>query len=118
MEREQEAVVRRFFDVMNAHDATGLETLFAADAELVMGPHVARGLAEIREIVLQDPPELRIASEPTRVDVGDDRVVVAFRRRQVWRDSNEPAGDEDLWATFALEDGRIARAELLREPPT
>jgi ketosteroid isomerase-like protein len=117
MGREAEAIVRGFFDVMNEHDADDLDTLFTGDAEIVMGPHVARGLAEIREIVLQNPPELLITSEPTHVDVSGDRAVVAFRRHQVWRDSREPALGEDLWATFALAQGRIERAELLRAPP-
>ncbi len=107
----------RFFDVMNAHDPADLESLFSEHAEIAMGPHVARGLGEIREIVLQSPPDLRITSEPTRVDVSGDRVLVSFRRRQVWAESNEPAVEENLWATFSLADGRIERAELLREPP-
>jgi len=114
---DPEAVVRRFFDVMNTHDPSDLESLFTEDAEIVMGPHVARGLAEIREIVLQPAPDLLITSEPTHVDVSGDRVAVSFRRRQVWTESNEPAVEEDLWATFALEEGRIERAELLRAPP-
>jgi ketosteroid isomerase-like protein len=117
MAREPEAIVRRFFEVVNEHDVAGLDTLFTEDAELVMGPHVARGLPQIREIVLQSPPELLITSEPTHVDVSGNPVVVSFRRHQVWRDSREPALDEELWATFALADGRIDRAELLREPP-
>jgi ketosteroid isomerase-like protein len=117
MARQPEAIVRRFFDVMNEHDADGLDTLFTEDAELVMGPHVARGLAQIREIVLQSPPELLITSEPMHVDVSGAPVVVSFRRHQVWRDSREPAVDEELWATFALAEGRIDRAELLRGPP-
>jgi ketosteroid isomerase-like protein len=115
--RDPETIVRRFFDVMNEHDADDLDTLFTRDAEIVMGPHVARGVAEIREIVLQTPPELLITSEPTHVDVSGDRAIVAFRRNQVWRDSREPALEEHLWATFALAEGRIERAELLRAPP-
>jgi SnoaL-like domain len=47
-----ETVVRRFFDVMNEHDAGDLGSLFAPHAELVLGPHTARGLEEIREVVL------------------------------------------------------------------
>jgi ketosteroid isomerase-like protein len=118
MPRQTEAIVRPFFDVMNEHDADGLDALFTEDAEILMGPHVARGLAQIREIVLQSPPELVITSEPTHVDVSGDSVVVSFWRNQVWRDSREPALDEELWATFALADGLIARAELLRAPPS
>lgn len=115
--RRTEEVVRRFFDVMNEHDAAAVDALFSDSAELVMGLHVARGLAEIREIALQDPPELVITSEPTSVDAADDRAVVAFRRRQAWRDADEPALEEQLWATFELDGGLIVRAELHRTLP-
>src|SRR5437762_624579 len=98
-----ETVVRRFFEVMNEHDVDDLDSLFTADAELVMGPHTARGLEEIREVVLQSPLDLLITSEPTNVEVGDDRAVVAFRRRQVWRESDEPALEEGLWAVFTFD---------------
>jgi len=113
---QAEALVRRFFEVMNGCDATDLARLFADDIEIVMGPHVARGLAQSR--LARDPPDLLTTSEPMHIDVRAGRVVVSFRRRQVWRESNELALEEDLWATFELAGGRIKRAELLRAPPS
>jgi ketosteroid isomerase-like protein len=113
-----EAIVARFFAVVNDHDAGAVPALFHPSAELVMGPHVAGGHEEIRGIVLQEPPDLDIRSEPIGVEPRGDVVVIPFRRTQVWRKSGETAVEEDLWAVMTIaDDGRIARVELLREPP-
>ena len=52
-------------------------------------------------------PGLAAASERP---VGEDRVVVAFCRRQVWTEWDEPAVEEDLWAAFTLDGGRARGA--------
>jgi SnoaL-like protein len=113
-----EPLVARFFAVMNDHDADAVPALFDPAAELVLGPHVARGHDEIRTIVLQEPPDLDIRSDPADVEPHDGVLVVPFRRTQTWRESGELAVEEDLWAVLTPgEDGRILRAELHREPP-
>ena len=114
---EAEQVVRRFFDVMNRHDDADLPGLFTDSIEMVIGPETARGIAEVRQFVLQDPPDLRITSEPEEIVASGDHVVASFQRLQFWRASGELAVDESLWAAFTIANGRISRAELLREPP-
>jgi ketosteroid isomerase-like protein len=113
----REELVRRFFAVMNEHDAARLDEVFADGAEIVMGPHTARGLGEIREIVLQETPGAQVVSDVKELEQRDADVVASFVRRQSWTASDDPAVEEDLWATFAFADGRISRAELLRSPP-
>jgi hypothetical protein len=114
-----DALVERFFAVMNDHDAESVPALFDPAAELVMGPNIARGHDEIREIVLQDPPDLDIRSEPTGLEARGNVLVVPFRRTQTWRESGEAAVTDELWAVLSVGgDGRVVRAELHREQPT
>jgi hypothetical protein len=61
-----EALVTRFFAVMNEHDGAAVEDLFDPAAEIVMGPNVAHGYDEIREIALQTGP-------PERVEMHQER---------------------------------------------
>jgi len=113
-----EALVARFFAVMNDHDAAAVEGLFDPEAELVMGPTVARGHERIREIALQEgPPELDISTSPTGYEAADDGALVPFTRTQVWRESGEMAVEEALWVRFAFGGDRITRAELHQERP-
>jgi hypothetical protein len=113
-----EALVSRFFAVMNDHDAGAVPDLFAPHAELVMGPNVARGHDEIREIVLQEGPAgLDISTAATGYEPADGGALVPFTRTQVWRESGELAVEETLWASFATNGDRIERVEMLRERP-
>ena len=118
MDARHEELVRRFFAVMNEHDASRLDEVFSDDAEIVMGPHAVRGLDGIREVVLQETPGAEVVSDLAQLEQrADDVVVASFVRRQSWAASDDPAVEEDLWATFAFADGRVSRAELLRSPP-
>ncbi len=111
-------LVDRFFAVMNDHDADAVPGLFDPQAELVMGPNVARGHDEIREIALQEgPPGLDISTSPTGYEEEDGGALVPFTRTQVWSDSGELAAEEALWASFLVNGERISRVELLRERP-
>jgi hypothetical protein len=112
------ALVTRFFAVMNDHDGSAVEALFDPQAEIAMGPNVARGFDEIREIVLQEgPPDLDITTRPTGYETVDGGAVVPFVRTQVWRESGELAVEEELWAAFSFGGDRITRAELHQERP-
>lgn len=111
-------LVDRFFRAMNDSDVAAVPGLFEPEAEIVIGPNVARGHAEIGEIVLQEgPPELAIDTRPTGYEDTGGGALVPFVRTQVWRESGELAVEEELWAAFAFAGDRIARAELHRERP-
>ena len=113
-----EALVTRFFAVVNEHDGAAVEGLFDPAAEIVMGPNVARGYDEIREIALQTgPSELDIGTHPSGYEAFDGGALVPFVRTQVWRESGELAVEEQLWGSFAFDGDRIARVEMHQERP-
>jgi hypothetical protein len=113
-----EELVDRFFAAMNDHDAGAVPALFDPEAEIVMGPNVARGYAELGEIVLQQgPPDLQIGTRPTGYEPVEGGALVPFVRTQVWRESGELAVEEELWAAFSFGGDRITRAELHQERP-
>ena len=113
-----EALVSRFFAVMNEHDGAAVDRLFDPEAEIVIGPNVAHGHDEIREIALQEgPPDLNITTHQTGYEGGDGGALVPFVRTQVWRKSGELAVEEKLWVAFSFGGDRITRAELHQERP-
>jgi SnoaL-like domain len=113
-----ETLVTRFFAVMNEHDADAVEEIFAPEAEIVIGPHVARGHDEIRELALQSgPPELEISTRPIGYSPAESGALVPFVRTQVWRESGDVAVEEELWAAFEIDEERIRRVEMHQEQP-
>jgi hypothetical protein len=83
-----------------------------------MGPNVAHGHGQIREIALQEgPPDLEISTPATGYEHADRGALVSFVRTQVWRESGELATEEELWASFTFGGDRIMRAEMHQERP-
>jgi hypothetical protein len=113
-----EALVTRFFAVMNEQDGAAVEGLFDQAAEIVIGPNMFHGYDEIRELALQEgPPDLEITIRQTGYSDAAGGALVPFVRTQVWRESGELAVEEALWVSFVFAGDRITRAELHRERP-
>lgn len=79
-----------------------------------LGPsHVFSGRSAVRELAVQQDPELVFETVPVSFDAEGDRVNVHARRVQRWRKSGEIALEEELQARFVLgSSGLITRVEL------
>ena len=109
-----DTAIETFFAAMNAQDADAAAALVAPDVEIVMGPHVLTGHAALRELALQEDPQLVFETVPVKVDAErDTRATVLARRTSRWRESGEIAAEEDVRVLFDLDaDGLITRLEL------
>jgi ketosteroid isomerase-like protein len=104
-----------FFSAMNERDADAAAALAAPDVEIVMGSHRMTGQEAIRELALQEDPQLVFENVPVSFDAqGDSRVAVVARRTSHWRENGELAAEEDLRVLFDLDgEGRFTRIEML-----
>jgi hypothetical protein len=99
---------------MNTRDADAAAALVDPDVEIVMGLHVLTGEAALRELALQEDPQLVFDTVPVSIDaVSDTRTTVQARRTSRWRESGEVAAEEDVQVMFDLDnEGLITRIEL------
>jgi len=109
-----ETVIAAFFAAMNEHDADTAASLVDPSVEIALGgSHVFSGREAVRELAVQEDPELVFETTPVSFDADGDQVKVTARRLQRWRQSGEIAVDEDLPARFELDSaGLITRVEL------
>jgi len=105
--------VAAFFAAMNERDADAAAALVEPDVEIAFGSNVFSGAEAVRELALQDHPELVFATTPISFEADGDRIAVAARRVQRWREGGEIAVEQNVRASFALApSGLIARVEL------
>src|SRR6187551_3562840 len=98
---------------MNEHDAEGAAALVEPDVEIAFGSNVFSGRDAVRELALQEHPELVFETTAVGVEGEGDRVAVTARRVQRWREDGEIAADEEVRFSFTLgPSGLIARVEL------
>jgi hypothetical protein len=99
---------------MNKRDADAAAALVDPDVEIVLGPHALTGQAAIRELALQEDPQLVFENVPVSFDAqGETRVAVVARRTSHWRESGELAAEDDIHVLFDLNaDGRFTRIEM------
>lgn len=107
--------IEAFFAAMNARDADAAAALADPDVEIVLGPHRMTGQDAIRELALQEDPQLVFQNVPVTFEAqGETRVAVAARRTSRWRESGEPAGEDEMQVLFDLDgDGLFTRIEML-----
>jgi hypothetical protein len=103
-----------FFSAMNTGDADGAAALVDPDVEIVIGPHVLNGEAALRELALQEDPQVVFETVPVSVDAeSDTRRTVLATRTSRWRESGDVAAQEDVRVVFDLDgEGVITRIEL------
>ena len=103
-----------FFSAMNEQDADAAAVLVAPEVEIVLGSHRMTGEAAIRELALQEDPQLTFENVPVTFEAqGDTRVAVVARRTSRWRENGELASEEEMHVLFDLDDdGRFTRIEL------
>jgi ketosteroid isomerase-like protein len=103
-----------FFSAMNARDADAAAAVVHPDVEITLGPNAFNGQAAIRELALQQDPQLVFENVPVSVEAeSDTRFVVAARRTSHWRESGELAAQDDYQVVFDLDaDGLITRIEM------
>src|SRR5215212_3591666 len=98
---------------MNEHDADAAAALVVPDVEIAFGAQVFSGPQAVRELALQEHPELVFETLPVGFDADGDRIDVTARRVQRWREGGEIAVDENVRFSFALDSsGLIERVEL------
>jgi len=99
---------------MNTRDADAAAAVVDPDVEIMLGPHALTGQAAVRELALQEDPQLVFENLPVNVEAqSDTRVVVAARRTSHWRESGELAAQDDYQVVFDLgADGLITRIEM------
>ena len=109
-----EQAISRFFAAMNEHDGDAAMALVDPDVEVAFGPQVFRGRDAVRELAVQEHPELVFETLPVSFEArDDDGIDVDARRVQRWRQTGEVAAEEALQASFSFgPDGLIRRVEL------
>ena len=109
-----QARIDAFFSAMNAGDADGAAALVAPEVEIVRGPHALTGQAAVRELALQQDPQLEFETIALSVDSESEaRTIVLARRTSRWRDGGEVAAQEDVRVAFDLDAaGVITRIEM------
>ena len=109
------AAIEAFFSAMNRRDADAAVALMDPDVEIVLGPHSMTGHAAIRELALQEDPQLVFENVPVSFDAqSDTRIAVVARRTSHWRENGELAAEEDIHVLFDLDgDGRFTRIQML-----
>jgi ketosteroid isomerase-like protein len=109
-----QAAIETFFSAMNARDADAAAAVVHPDVEITLGGHVLSGQASVRELALQEDPQLVFENVPVRVEAeSDTRFVVAARRTSHWRESGELAAQDDYQVVFDLDaTGVITRIEM------
>jgi ketosteroid isomerase-like protein len=105
------AAIETFFSAMNARDADAAAAVVHPDVEITLGGHALAGQAAVRELALQEDPQLVFENVPVSVDAeSDTRFVVVARRTSHWRESGELAAQDDYQVVFDLDaDGLITR---------
>jgi hypothetical protein len=100
---------------MNERDADAAAALVDPNVEIVLGPHRMTGQAAIRELALQEDPQLEFENVPVSFEAqSDSRIAVVARRTSRWRESGDLALEEDIHVLFDLDDeGRFTRIEML-----
>jgi hypothetical protein len=111
---EPETAVANFFGAMNAHDPDAAGALVADGVQVAFGPsHVFTGRDAVRELALQEHPELVFETVPVGFETDGQAVTVNARRTQRWRADGEIAAEEELEARFLFDAaGLISRVEL------
>jgi hypothetical protein len=110
---DAQTTIATFFTAMNAHDADAAAALVDAEVEIVFGSQVFSGPQAVRELALQEHPDLVFETTPVGFGADGDRIDVTARRVQRWREGGEIAVDESVRFSFALDSsGLIARVEL------
>jgi ketosteroid isomerase-like protein len=106
--------IQSFFSAMSTQDADAAAALVDPDVAIVMGPHVLTGQAALRELALQQDPQLAFDTVPVNIDVeSDTRITVQARRTSRWRESGEVAAEDDVQVVFDLDgEGLITRIEM------
>lgn len=103
---------KAFLDAMSVGDGPRVEELVDPDVEVVIGPHVLRGVASVRRMAEEEAP-LMMEVEPRDCRVADGVVHVDAVRRQRWRETGEIANEDDLAVAIGFgPSGAIARVEL------
>ena len=103
-----------FFSAMNARDVDAAAAVVHPDVEIMLGAHALSGQAAVRELAVQEDPQLVFENVPVSVEAeSDTRIVVAARRTSHWRESGELAARDDYQVVFDLDaDGLITRIEM------
>ena len=113
VDADAQNTITAFFAAMNEHDADAAAALVEPGVEIAFGSNVFSGAEAVRELALQDHPELVFATTPISFEADGDRIAVAARRVQRWREGGEIAVEQNVRASFALApSGLIARVEL------
>ena len=110
-----EAKVERahaFLEAMSVGDGARVEELVDPEVEVVIGPHVLRGVASVRRMAEEEAP-LVMEVEPRSTRVEGDVVHVDALRRQRWRETGELANEDDLAVAIRFgPSGAVDRVEL------
>jgi hypothetical protein len=102
------APVDAFFAAMNTRDADAAAALVDPEVEIVLGPHVLTGQAAVRELALQEDPQLVFENVPVSVEAeSDTRLTVVARRTAHWRENGELASEDDIHVQFDLGPGGL-----------
>jgi hypothetical protein len=111
---QAEAVIRAFFEAMNAQDPDAAIALTREDVVIAFGPNEARGHEALRELATQVDEQLSAEIQPLGFELESaGSVVVSARRVDRWRSTGEIATERDVEARFSLDaDGVIARIEF------
>ena len=113
VDEDARTTIAAFFAAMNERDADAAAALVEPDVEIAFGPNVFSGRDAVRELALQEDPELVSETTATSLDADGDRVDVTARRVQRWREGGAIAVEQEVRALFALApSGLIARVEL------
>jgi ketosteroid isomerase-like protein len=108
-----EETISRFFAAMNAHDGDDAAALVDPDVEVAFGPQIFAGRDAVRELALEEHPELVFETLPVSFDARSDGVDVAARRVQRWRKTGEVAAEEELQARFSFGPDELIRRVAL-----
>src|SRR5258708_32397950 len=103
-----QTAIDAFFAAMNVRAAEPATALADPDVEIVLGPHVLTGQKAIRELALQEDPQLVFENVPVSFEAqGDARVAVVARRTSHGRDNGELALEGDIPVLFDLDGGGL-----------
>jgi hypothetical protein len=67
-----QAAIETFFSAMNARDADAAAAVVHPDVEITLGGHALNGQAAVRELALQEDPQLVFENVPVSVEAESD----------------------------------------------
>jgi hypothetical protein len=101
-----------FLAAMSLGEGARVEQLVDPEVEVVIGPHVLRGVATVRRMAEEEAP-LVMEVEPRSTRVEGDVVHVEAVRRQRWRETGEIANEDEVGVTIRFgHSGAVDRVEL------